>query len=49
VIDGFRWSLLGTTKLYVPGIIVSAAISVFLLVTGVVYFKNTEREFADLI
>ncbi len=49
VIDGFRWSLLGTTKLYLPGVIVSAAISLFLLVTGVIYFKSTEREFADLI
>ena len=49
VIDGFRWSLLGTTKLYMPGVILSLTISVLLLITGVVYFKNTERDFADLI
>lgn len=49
VIDGFRWSLLGTASLYLPGVIASCALSVLLLVTGIYYFKNMEREFADLI
>ena len=49
VIDGFRWSLLGTTKLYVPGLILGIVISVTLLVTGIFYFKQTEKEFADLL
>lgn len=49
VIDGTRWSLLGTSKLYAPGIVAGCVISVVLLVTGVVYFKQTERVFADVI
>ncbi len=49
VIDGFRWSLLGTDTLYIPGLIASSAVSLALLVGGVYYFKQTERVFADLI
>jgi lipopolysaccharide transport system permease protein len=49
VIDGFRWSLLGTAQLYLPGVILSSTLAVLLLVTGVFYFKNTERHFADLL
>ena len=49
VIDGMRWSLLGTAKLYAPGVIAGCIISLLLLVTGVIYFKQTERIFADLI
>lgn len=49
VIDGFRWSVLGTAPLYVPGIVASAAISLLLLVTGIVYFKQAERVFADVM
>ena len=49
VIDGFRWSLLGTTQLYVPGLIAGIVISLLLLITGVFYFKSTERQFADLL
>ena len=49
VIDGFRWSLLGTTELNVTGLISAVVISVVLLVTGVFYFKQTERVFADVM
>ena len=49
VIDGFRWSLLGTASLYVPGVMMSCGLAVVLLVSGIYYFKNMEREFADLI
>ena len=49
VIDGFRWSILGTAKLYTPGVVAGVAISILLLVTGTMYFKNTERVFADLM
>ena len=49
VIDGFRWSILGTTSLYVPGIIASTMFSILVAVTGLLYFKSTERQFADLI
>jgi lipopolysaccharide transport system permease protein len=49
VIDGFRWSLLGTTKLYLPGVIAGTLMSFVLLISGVYYFKQTERVFADVM
>ena len=49
VIDGFRWSLLGTTQLYVPGVVAGTAMSIVLLVSSVYYFKQTERVFADVM
>ena len=49
VIDGFRWSLLGTASLHTPTVISAAVISLVLLVTGVLYYKQTERDFADII
>jgi len=49
VIDGFRWSLLGTTQLYVPGVVAGTAMSLALLVAGLYYFKQTERVFADVM
>jgi lipopolysaccharide transport system permease protein len=49
VIDGFRWSLLGTTQLYMPGIIAGMITSTFVLIVGVYYFKQTERIFADVM
>jgi len=49
VIDGFRWSLLGTTALYVPGLIAGIVVSTVLFVAGLFYFKNAERGFADVI
>lgn len=49
VIDGFRWSLLGTTALYAPAVVIGATVSAVLLVTGIYYFKQTERVFADVM
>lgn len=50
VIDGFRWGLLGgKVDLYLPGLVVSAVLSFVLLVSGVYFFRKTERWFADLI
>lgn len=49
VIDGFRWSLLGTASLYVPGLWLASVMSVVLFITGVVYFKSMERQVADLL
>lgn len=50
IIDGFRWSLLAAPgPLPWPGIVLSALTSGLLLATGVVYFRSTERKFADLI
>jgi len=50
VIDGFRWALLGgTTAFHWSGFLLSTMTTVLLLVTGVRYFRATERTFADVI
>jgi lipopolysaccharide transport system permease protein len=50
IIDGFRWSLLGGNNLlYWPGQITSIVGVVFLITTGLWYFRKTERSFADVI
>lgn len=50
VIDGFRWCILGgQTTLYMPGFLLSIAISILLLIAGIRYFRKTERGFADVI
>jgi lipopolysaccharide transport system permease protein len=50
VIDGFRWAILGGEhSIYLPGLIVSMFGVVLLLVTGIWYFRRTERTFADVI
>jgi lipopolysaccharide transport system permease protein len=49
VIEGFRWSLLGTTPPSVAMLAASLVAIGFLLVTGVVYFKHVEHFFADVI
>jgi lipopolysaccharide transport system permease protein len=50
IIDGFRWCLLGGTQDLRPETVVaSVLISTLLVVTGVWYFRKTERGFADII
>ena len=50
VIDGFRWAILGgESKIYMPGFVLSMAIVGALLVTGIMYFRKTEKTFADVI
>lgn len=50
IIDGFRWAILGgKTALYWPGFMLSCLLIVLLLISGIYYFRKTERSFADLI
>jgi lipopolysaccharide transport system permease protein len=50
VIDGFRWALLnGSVELYWPGFVLSTVLSLLLLVTGLWFFRKTERILADVI
>lgn len=50
VIDGFRWAILGgESQIYLPGFLVSLGLVAVLLSTGIRYFRNTERTFADVI
>lgn len=50
VIDSFRWCVLGPKfEPYWPGFWASLAALLVLLVSGVVYFRSTEKTFADVI
>lgn len=49
VIEGFRWVLLGTGSPNFVAIGVSSAVVVALLLGGLVFFRNMERSFADII
>src|SRR5215472_14599817 len=50
VIDGFRWCILGgQSELYLPGLALSACVSLFFLWLGISQFRKMEKSFADLI
>ena len=50
VIDGFRWAILGSeSNLYVPGFLLSLALVILLLISGIWFFRKMERTFADVI
>ncbi len=50
VVEGFRWALLGIEE-SAPGpmLLVSTIIAVIVLITGVIYFRRMERQFADMV
>jgi lipopolysaccharide transport system permease protein len=53
VVEGFRWSLFGTgssvsaTPTWIYGL--SLVVTVVVLVTGLMFFRRTERTFADIV
>jgi lipopolysaccharide transport system permease protein len=50
IVDGFRWALLGGTKsLYFPAQVAAAVGVAAVLISGFLYFRRTERSFADVI
>jgi lipopolysaccharide transport system permease protein len=49
VVEGFRWSMLGTSTAPGKSIIVSSAVALALLVSGTFYFKRMEKTFADIV
>ena len=49
VIDGFRWALGSNAPFNVFGLLTSVAVAVLLLLSGVKYFRSTEKAFADII
>jgi homopolymeric O-antigen transport system permease protein len=49
VIEGFRWALLGKQSPDFGVIIMSLLMVVALLIPGVIFFKHTERTFADIV
>jgi lipopolysaccharide transport system permease protein len=48
VIQGFRWALLGTQPPEIT-LFVSTAVVIFLLLTGLFFFRRMERTFADIV
>lgn len=49
VIEGFRWALLGKDQPNFVVIAVSTAMVIVLLVPALIYFRHTERTFADIV
>jgi lipopolysaccharide transport system permease protein len=50
VIDGFRWAITGAeTVIYWPGFGVSLLLVLLITLSGLWYFRKTERAFADVI
>lgn len=49
VIEGSRWALLGTETAPGPMVLVSAFAALALLISGALYFRRTERMFADIV
>jgi lipopolysaccharide transport system permease protein len=49
-IDGLRWAVFrGAVPLYWPGLVISIYTSLVLLITAIIYFRKTEKLFADMI
>jgi lipopolysaccharide transport system permease protein len=48
-IEGFRWALTGSGDLPLRSILLSSVIIAPLLLGGLIYFKRTDRTFADLV
>jgi lipopolysaccharide transport system permease protein len=49
VVNGFRWALLGIGEGPGADLMVSVVVAVVLLISGLIYFKRTERLFADMV
>jgi homopolymeric O-antigen transport system permease protein len=49
VIEGFRWSLVGTEFPPTGILIISVCAVAFMFFSGLIYFRNMERQFADVI
>lgn len=50
VVNGFRWALLGTPQ-GAPdaNLLISIAMSLLILISGLFYFRRMERQFADMV
>lgn len=50
VIDGFRWSIIGKgVQFYMPGFVISIILTLILFIVAIIYFRKTEKTFADRI
>jgi len=49
VVEGFRWALLGSAQPPLAMLAISVGVTLVMLVSGMFYFRNMERTFADEI
>ena len=49
VVEGFRWALLGKARPELGLLAASVAVVTLLLIGGLVFFRNLEDEFADVV
>ena len=49
IIDGFRFAILPSRQMDWQQLSISLAFTLLLLVIGLIFFRNTERDFADII
>jgi lipopolysaccharide transport system permease protein len=50
IVDGFRWCLLGgRADIYIFGLVTASLLTCLTLALGIMYFRATERRFADII
>ena len=49
IVEGFRWALLHGRPPDPQAVLISAVVTVLLLVSGLYFFARTERSFADLV
>lgn len=49
VVEGFRWALLGTGAPPGPVLLVSALVTLGILISGAFYFRRLEKTFADTV
>ncbi|MGQ0800764.1 MAG: ABC transporter permease [Pseudomarimonas sp.] len=49
VVDGFRWALLGKAPPEIGPMLLSLSIVLVLFVSGIAFFRRTERTFADVV
>jgi lipopolysaccharide transport system permease protein len=49
VVEGFRWSLLGTGRPSTDMWLTSVAVTVAVFVSGLYYFRRVEETFADVV
>jgi lipopolysaccharide transport system permease protein len=49
IVEGFRWSLLGTTQPDLRAVTIAIALIALALLGGIIYFRKSEHSFADVI
>jgi lipopolysaccharide transport system permease protein len=49
VVQGFRWGILGGEAPETGLLVLSVSVALLLLISGILYFRRTERTFADVV